>query len=61
MMSSTYNRETEIAAQIERLELESSDLRRRAAGAIREPDKNILLLQLNELAQEIKGLRERLS
>ena len=59
-MRRTYNRETEIAAQIERLELESCDLRRRAAGAIREPDKQVLIRQLDELGKEITDLRERL-
>jgi hypothetical protein len=60
-MSHVYNAHTEIAAQIERLELESKDLRRRMDRAAYEPDKRILARQLDDLGEQIEGLRERLA
>ncbi len=60
-MGHVYNQQTEITAQIERLELESQDLRRRMDRAIHPPDKRILECQLEELGREIELLRQRLA
>jgi hypothetical protein len=59
-MSAVYNPESEIIAQIERLELESRDIRRRIEHAHTEADKRVLNRQLEELKQEIEVLRSRL-
>ena len=59
-MSAVYNPESEIIAQIERLELESRDVRRRVEHARTEADKRVLNRQLEELKQEIEVLRSRL-
>lgn len=59
-MSAVYNPESEIIAQIERLELESRDIRRRIEHAHTEADKRVLNRQLQELKQEIEVLRSRL-
>jgi hypothetical protein len=59
-MSVVYNPESEIIAQIERLELESRDIRRRVEHARTEADKRVLNRQLEELKQEIEVLRSRL-
>jgi predicted nucleic acid-binding Zn-ribbon protein len=59
-MSSVYNPESDIIAQIERLELESRDIRRRIEHAHTEADKRVLNRQLEELKQEIEVLRSRL-
>jgi predicted nucleic acid-binding Zn-ribbon protein len=60
VMSAVYNPESEIIAQIERLELESRDIRRRIEHAHTEADKRVLNRQLQELKQEIEVLRSRL-
>ena len=59
-MSAVYNPESEIIAQIERLELESRDIRRRIEHARTEADRRVLNKQLGELKQEIEVLRSRL-
>jgi predicted nucleic acid-binding Zn-ribbon protein len=59
-MSAVYNPESDIIAQIERLELESRDIRRRIEHAHTEADKRVLNKQLEELKQEIEVLRSRL-
>ena len=59
-MSAVYNPESEIIAQIERLEMESRDVRRRIEHAHTEADKRVLNRQLEELKQEIDVLRSRL-
>ena len=59
-MSAVYNPESEIIAQIERLELESRDIRRRIEHAHTEADRRVLNKQLGELKQEIEVLRSRL-
>ena len=59
-MSAVYNPESEIIAQIERLELESRDVRRRIEHAHTEADRRVLNKQLGELKQEIDVLRSRL-
>ena len=59
-MSAVYNPESETIAQIERLELESRDIRRRIEHAHTQADKRVLNKQLEELKQEIEVLRSRL-
>ena len=59
-MSSVYNPEADVIAEIERLELESRDIRRRVEHARGEEDKRVLNRQLEELKQRIELLRARL-
>jgi len=59
-MSTTYNPEAETIAQIERLELEARDVRRRVEHAHSQADKRVLNDQLNELRLRIDFLRSRL-
>ena len=59
-MSTVYNPESEIMAEIERLELEARDIRRRVEHAKAEEDKRVLNQQLNELEEQINVLREKL-
>ncbi len=60
-MSAVYNPETEIIARIERLERDSSDLRRKIEHAGSESDRRVLNRQLGELETEIRQLRARLT
>jgi hypothetical protein len=59
-MSTIYNPEAETIAQIERLELESRDIRKRIEHAHSPDDKRVLNKQLEELKSEIEVLRSRL-
>ena len=59
-MSAIYNPESEIIAEIERLELESREIRKRVEHARTPEDKRVLNKQLEELKQEIDVLRSRL-
>jgi hypothetical protein len=59
-MSTIYNPEAELIAEIERLELESRDIRRRIEHAHSQQDKRVLNKQLAELKQQIEVLRSRL-
>lgn len=59
-MSAVYNPEAEVIAQIERLELEARDLRRRNEHASQEEDKRVLSRQLKEVQEQIERLRTRL-
>jgi hypothetical protein len=59
-MSQVYNPESDTVAQIERLELEARDTRRRVEHARTEADKRVLNRQLAELQEEIEFLRARL-
>ena len=59
-MSQVYNPESEVMAQIERLELEARDARRRIEHAHTPQDKRVLNRQLAELKQQIEFLRARL-
>jgi len=59
-MSAVYNPESDLIAEIERLELEARDIRRRVEHAQSEEDKRVLNRQLAELKQEIDVLRSRL-
>jgi peptidoglycan hydrolase CwlO-like protein len=59
-MSTVYNPESEIIAQIERLELEAREIRRKVEHAPKEEDKRVLNRQLKEIEDEIAMLRKRL-
>jgi hypothetical protein len=59
-MSHVYNPESETVAEIERLELEARDIRRRVEHAHTEADKRVLNKQLEELKVQIQYLRTRL-
>ena len=59
-MSHVYNPESETVAEIERLELEARDIRRRVEHARTEADKRVLNKQLEELKVQIQYLRNRL-
>jgi hypothetical protein len=59
-MSHVYNPESETVAEIERLEIEARDIRRRVEHAHTEADKRVLNKQLEELKTQIQYLRARL-
>jgi hypothetical protein len=59
-MSHVYNPEADTVAEIERLELEARDIRRRVEHAHTEADKRVLNKQLEELKTQIQYLRTRL-
>ena len=59
-MSHVYNPESDTVAEIERLELEARDIRRRVEHARSEVDKRVLNRQLEELKDQIEFLRKRL-
>jgi predicted nucleic acid-binding Zn-ribbon protein len=59
-MSSVYNPEADIMAEIERLELEGREIRKRVEHARSEDDKRVLNKQLEELKQRIEFLQSKL-
>ena len=59
-MSQVYNPESEIMAQIERLELEARNIRRSVEHARTPDDRRVLNRQLQELNEQIQFLRARL-
>ena len=59
-MSAVYNPESDLIAEIERLELESRDIRKRVEHAHSKEDKRVLNKQLEELKQQIEVLKKRL-
>ena len=59
-MSSVYNPESDVMAQIERLELEARDVRRRVEHAHNEEDKRVLNRQLHEIEEQVEFLKKRL-
>jgi peptidoglycan hydrolase CwlO-like protein len=59
-MSTVYNPESDIAAQIERLELEARDIRRKIEYVQNEDDRRVLNRQLKETEEEIANLQARL-
>ena len=59
-MSAVYNPESDIIAEIERLELEARDTRRRIEHAHTQEDKRVLNRQLEEIKNQIEHLRSRL-
>jgi hypothetical protein len=56
-MSTVYNPESEVIAQIERLELEARDARRRIDHAHTAEDRRVLNRQLAEIKREMEFLR----
>ena len=56
-MSTVYNPESDTIAQIERLELEARDFRRRVERAHNVEDKRVLNRLLNEIKEQIQYLR----
>ena len=59
-MSSVYNPEADIMAEIERLELESRDIRKRVEHSHNVEDQRVLNRQLSELQKEIEFLQAKL-
>jgi hypothetical protein len=59
-MSSVYNPEADTMAQIERLELEAREIRRKLEHANNEADKRVLSRQRDELKDQVDFLRSRL-
>ncbi len=59
-MSAVYNPEAETMAEIERLELEARDIRRRIEQAHKNEDKRVLGRQLKEIEEQIESLKKRL-
>ena len=58
-MSQVYNPESDVVAEIERLELEARQVRRSVEHARNEADKRVLNRQLNELREQIEFLKSR--
>ena len=58
-MSQVYNPESEVVAQIERLELEAREVRRRIEHARTPQDKRVLNRQIEEIKRDIELLRAR--
>lgn len=59
-MSEVYNPEAEVSAQIEKLELEAKNVRRRIEHAHTEADKRMLNRQLQEIKDEITHFQARM-
>ena len=59
-MSQVYNPEAEVMAEIERLELEAREVRRRIEHARNPQDKRVLNRQIEEITRDIDILRARL-
>ncbi|MGD0542455.1 MAG: hypothetical protein ABSB33_13155 [Tepidisphaeraceae bacterium] len=59
-MSAVYNPESDIIAQIERLELDARQLRRTIEHVRGPEDRRVLNRQLQELKDQIEFLRQRL-
>ncbi len=59
-MSAVYNPESDVIAEIECLDLEARDLRRRIARVHNEEDHRVLLRQLRELQEDCTRLQSQL-
>ena len=59
-MSQVYNPEADLIAQIERLELEARNVRRRIEHVRNAEDRRVLNRQLEEIKNEISHLQSRL-
>jgi hypothetical protein len=59
-MSAVYNPEADTMAEIERLELEAREIRRKAGRVRNKEDKRVLDRQLKETEDLIAALRARL-
>ena len=59
-MSTVYNPESQIIEEIERLEMEAREIRRKVEHVRNESDKRVLNRQLRELGEEITLLQARI-
>ena len=59
-MSAVYNPEADVIAEIEGLDLDAKDLRRRIQNARNEEDRRVLNRQLKELHEEFTRLQSSL-
>ena len=59
-MSQVYNPESDLMEQIERLELEARDLRRKIEHLVNEQDRRVMNRQLQELEEQVSRLQSRL-
>jgi len=59
-MSQVYNPESDQVAEIERLELEAREIRRRIERARSAQDRRVLNRQIQELEEQIHFLQERI-
>ena len=59
-MSAVYNPESDTMAEIERLDLEARDVRRRIERARNEEDRRVLDRQLREIQEDVTRLQARL-
>jgi uncharacterized protein (UPF0335 family) len=59
-MSTVYNPEAQIIEEIERLELEARNIRRKIEHVSNESDKRVMNRQLKELSEVITLLQARL-
>lgn len=58
-MSAVYNPESDVIAEIERLELEARQMRRTIEHATGQEDRRVLNRQMQELKDQIEFLRQR--
>lgn len=59
-MSTVYNPESDIIAEIERLELQVREIRKRIEHAASEADRSVLNRQIEEILAQINHLRTKL-
>lgn len=59
-MSQVYNPESDIIAEIERLEFDARSIRRRVEHARNQQDRRVLNRQLQEIHDRIEYLKSRL-
>ena len=59
-MSQVYNPESDLMEEIERLELEARDIRRKIEHLVNEQDRRVMNRQLQELEEQIGRLQSRL-
>ncbi len=59
-MSAVYNPQADVMAEIERLEVEARDFRKRIEHATADADKVVLRQQMAEIEQSIQRLQARL-
>jgi hypothetical protein len=58
-MSAVYNPESDVIAEIERLELEARQMRRTIEHVSGQEDRRVLNRQMQELKDQIEFLRQR--
>ncbi len=59
-MSQVYNPESDLMAEIERMERSAADVRRRVEHARTAQDKRVLNRQLQEIEEEVQRLQTKL-